>query len=109
MGRGQNIDPNSRNQQGITKQELVDAGDISPKTFDMMRKAARVKGPTHGGLTWVFTFEDVAALIVKAECGSFTERGGFAAKAWRTLLAEQGIELEPTISKRPAKQRNRQN
>lgn len=109
MGRGQNIDPNSVNQHGITKQELCDAGDISAKTFDLMRKAARVKGPSHGGNTYVFTFEDVVALIQRAESGSFTERGGFAAKAWRALLQEQGIELEPAVIKRPAKQKNRQN
>lgn len=108
MGRGQNVDPNSLNQEGITKQELCDAGDISPKTFDLLRKAARVKGPSHGGNLWVFSFEDVAALIRRAESGSFTERGGFAAKAWRALLAEQGIELEAAVPKRPAKQKNRQ-
>jgi hypothetical protein len=109
MGRGQNVAPASLNYHGITKQELCDAGDISAKTFDLMRKAARVRGPSHGGLTFVFTFEDVAALIKRAESGSFTERGGFAAKAWRALLLEQGIELEPAVAKRPAKQRNRQN
>ncbi len=108
MGRGQNIDPHSRNTHGITKQELCDAGDISAKTFDMLRKAARVRGPSHGGNTWVFTLEDIAMLIKKAESGSFTERGAFAAKAWRRLLEEQGIELEPMVPKRPAKQRNRQ-
>ncbi len=108
MGRGQNVDPSSFNQEGITKQALCDAGDISPKTFDLMRKAARIKGPSHGGLTWVFTYEDIAALIKRAESGSFTERGGFAAKAWRSLLMQQGIDLEPAVAKRPAKQRNRQ-
>jgi hypothetical protein len=108
MGRGQNVDPNSRNTEGITKQDLCDAGDISPKTFDMIRKAARVRGPSHGGNTWVFTFEDVIALIKKAESGSFTERGGFAAKAWRALLEEQGFVLEAAVPKRPAPQRNRQ-
>lgn len=109
MGRGQNIDPDSLNRHGITKQELCEAGDISAKTFDLMRKAARIKGPSHGGNTWVFTYEDIAALIKRAESGSFTERGGFAAKAWRSLLLEQGIELEPAVPKRPAKVRNRQN
>ncbi len=108
MGRGQNIDPNSRNTHGVTKQELCDTGDISPKTFDLLRKAARVRGPSHGGNTWVFTLEDIAALIQKAESGSFTERGGYAAKAWRRLLEEHGVQLEAAVPKRPAKQRNRQ-
>lgn len=108
MGRGQNIDPNDLNQDGITKQELCEAGDISAKTFDLLRKAARVRGPSHGGNTWVFSYEDIAALIKKAESGSFTERGGYAAKAWRALLLDQGIELEDMVPKRPAKQRNRQ-
>ena len=108
MGRAQKIDPDSLNHHGVSKQELCNVGDISAKTFDLMRKAARVRGPSHGGLTFIFTFEDVVALIKKAESGSFTERGGFAAKAWRAMLIEQGFDLEPAVPKRPAKQRNRQ-
>lgn len=108
MGRGQNTDPNDLNRDGVTKQELCEVGDISAKTFDLLRKAARVRGPSHGGNTWVFSYEDIVALIRKAESGSFTERGGYAAKAWRALLMEQGIELEAAIPKNPARQRNRQ-
>ena len=73
---------------GWTKQELMDAAEVSPKTFDNIRKAARVRGPSHGGRKWVFSAEDVTALIYRAEGGTFTERGPAAADAWRRLLAE---------------------
>ena len=101
MGRGQNLtrrqtDPS----EGWTKQELLDAaaggeyGALSGKTFDLIRKAARVNGPSHGGNTWVFSVDDVVALVKRAESGTFTERGRPAAAAWRTLLAERGVEVE---------------
>jgi hypothetical protein len=76
---------------GFTKQELVEASGLSPKTFDTIRKAARVRGPGHGGLDWLFSISDVIALIQRAESGSFSERGGAPAAAWRALLAERGI------------------
>lgn len=76
----------------FTKQELLDAADISSKTFDMIRKAARVKGPGHGGLTWPFPLVDVITLIRVAEGGRFTERGAPAALGWRAMLSEAGID-----------------
>ena len=79
---------------GWTKQELIDASGLSAKTFDSLRKAARVRGPSHGGLNWVFSIEDVIALIHRAESGQWTERGGPAGVAWRALLAEHGVEIE---------------
>jgi len=69
----------------------MDAGALSAKTFDLIRKAARVRGPSHGGLNWVFSAADVGALVMRAESGSFTERGGLAAAAWRKLLQESGV------------------
>lgn len=89
-------DKSNRNDpsQGWTKQELLDASDLSAKTFDSLRKAARIKGPGHGGLSWVFSIDDLIALIHRAESGQWTERGAPAAVAWRSLLAERGIELE---------------
>ena len=68
--------------------ELLEASGLSPKTFDTIRKAARVRGPGHGGMDWAFSVEDVRALIYKAESGTFTERGPPAAEAWRALLEE---------------------
>lgn len=76
----------------FTKQALLDAGEISSKTFDMIRKAARIKGPGHGGLTWPFSTADVITLIRCAEGGRFTERGAPAAIGWRALLGEAGID-----------------
>lgn len=94
MRRGQ--DPNTRldADEGFTKQELLTASGLSPKTFDSIRKAARIRGPSHGGLNWVFSLDDVIALVRRAESGTFTERGGPAAQAWRGLLADEGIEIE---------------
>jgi hypothetical protein len=103
MGRGQNSTrPANDPSEGWTKQELLDAvseapGDHEPlsgKTFDLIRKAARVPGPGHGGLTWVFSPEDVVALVKRAESGGFTERGVPAARAWRGLLAERGVAID---------------
>lgn len=76
----------------FTKQQLLESGVISSKTFDMIRKAARVKGPGHGGLTWPFSETDVRTLIRVAEGGRFTERGAPAAVGWRAMLQEQGID-----------------
>jgi len=67
---------------------------LSAKTFDLIRKAARVSGPGHGGLTWVFSPEDLVALVKRAESGGFTERGVPAARAWRGLLAERGHVMD---------------
>lgn len=64
----------------------MEAAGISSKTFDIIRKAARVKGPPHGGLGWVFSFEEVKILIHRARSGNFTERGAPAADVWEELL-----------------------
>lgn len=91
-------DSTSKHADGWTKQELMEAvvgegtarrGGLSPKTFDAIRKVARVKGPTHGGMSWVYSPEDVAALIHAADGGRFTERGAPIAAAWRQLLEER--------------------
>lgn len=84
MRRGQTRE--ERNDVGFTKQQLLAVADLSPKTFDAIRKAARVRGPGHGGLNWVFTREDVGRLIHRAQSGTFSERGGPAAEAWQRLL-----------------------
>lgn len=84
MRRGQTKD--DRNTEGFTKQHLIEAAAISAKTFDMIRKAARVRGPGHGGLNWVFSRDDVQALIHRARSGRFTERGPGPATAWEGLL-----------------------
>lgn len=89
MGRGRQTQAPAG--PGFTKQDLLDASGLSPKTFDMIRKAARVRGPGHGGLAWVFSAEDVAALASRAESGTFSHRGPPAAAAWRTLLSEHPI------------------
>ena len=64
----------------------MEVSGISSKTFDIIRKAARVKGPPHGGLGWVFSVEEVKILIQRARSGNFTERGAPAADAWENLL-----------------------
>ena len=119
MGRGQNTTRQSTPaSNGWTKQELLDAAasgstgnsdrdgpaPLSPKTFDLIRKAARIPGPTHGGMTWVFSASDLVALIQRAESGAFTDRGAPAAAAWRTLLAHRGIPLDsPRRPRRPGR------
>lgn len=80
--------------QGFLKEELLEVADISSKTFDMIRKAARVKGPSHGGLEYVFSAEDVKQIIRTSEGGRFTERGAPAAAAWRLMLTERGLSME---------------
>lgn len=95
MRRGQSTSDEIPPDQGLSKQELLEVCDLSAKTFDTIRKAARVKGPNHGGHTHVFPHEDVIALILRAESGTFTERGAPAARAWRTLLEQRGIVLDP--------------
>ncbi len=80
---------------GFTKQELLDACDLSAKSFDTLRKAARVKGPSHGGLNHVFSVEDLIQLIHRGESGKFTIRGAPASKAWRILASENGIFVPP--------------
>lgn len=81
-------------QQGISKEELLEVANISSKTFDMIRKASRVRGPGHGGLEYIFPLEDVKQIIRTAEGGRFTERGAPAAAAWRAMLAERGVTME---------------
>ncbi len=54
----------------LTKRDLLAVSGLSAKTFDTIRKAARVKGPGHGGLNWLFSLDDVRALILRAESGS---------------------------------------
>lgn len=91
---------------GWTKQQLLEAipdehgGAISPKTFDTIRKAARVSGPSHGGRNHVFSVQDLITLIEKAESGRFTERGGAPAAAWRGLLKQVGITLPAATRRR---------
>lgn len=80
---------------GFTKQQLLDACDLSAKSFDTLRKAARISGPSHGGLQHVFSVPDLIKLIHRAESGNFTERGAPAAKAWRAFAAENGVVVPP--------------
>jgi len=95
MGRHRDNVNRTPEEEGIAKGDLLDSANISSKTFDMIRKAARVAGPNHGGLKYVFTTEEVTRLTLKAESGKFTERGPLAAAAWRVLLAEKGVNLPP--------------
>jgi len=92
MRRGQTRRPDIF---GFTKQELLDACELSAKSFDTIRKAARVKGPSHGGLNHVFSVEDLIQIIHRAESGTFTDRGAPAAKGWRALAVENGIFVPP--------------
>lgn len=79
--------------EGWTKQELMDSGEVSAKAFDRLRKAARVRGPSHGGLSWIFSPEDLVSLVRRAESGTFSENRGRTARAWRLLLRERGMEM----------------
>lgn len=74
----------------------MDAGEISSRVFDTIRKASRVSGPSHGGLNWVFSAEDLVTLVRRAESGRCSERGTSAARAWRGLLLERGITVVDT-------------
>ncbi|MBY0112866.1 MAG: hypothetical protein K2Y21_08595 [Phycisphaerales bacterium] len=94
MRRGQTRRPNDSDPEALSKQQLLDAAGISSKIFDSIRKAARIKGPSHGGLEWMFSKPEVEALIRKADSGLFTERGKPAAEAWRALLRGEGLEEE---------------
>lgn len=78
---------------GFTKQQLMEAASISANTFDRLRRAARIKGPSHGGLAWVIPFGDIQFLIRTAENGKHTEMGPPCAVAWRQLLREHGQEI----------------
>ncbi len=84
---------------GWTKHELMTAGDLSGRGFDTMRKAARVQGPTHGGLRHVFSADDLIRLIDKAESGKFTINGATAAVAWRKFLSDANIAMPDVISR----------
>lgn len=95
MRRGQNSSSKVDPDLGFTKLELLETSGLSAKTFDLIRKAARVSGPTHGGNLWVFSIEDVVSLVQRAESGRFSERGGPAGTAWRVLLEEKGVRMEP--------------
>lgn len=94
MRRGQHTRDDIPEGEGFSKQELLDAAGISSKTFDTIRKAARIPGPSHGGHTHVFTHAEVVALVRRAESGTFTERGGPVAGAWRELLSERGVRVD---------------
>jgi hypothetical protein len=78
---------------GWTKQELMNAGELSAKAFDRLRKAARVRGPSHGGLKWIFSVDDLVALVKRAESGSFSDFRAGTARAWRELLKVRGVEV----------------
>jgi hypothetical protein len=93
MRRGQDPNRDLHANEGWTKRELLEASGLSAKTFDTIRKAARIRGPGHGGLDWVFSVQDLLALIHRAESGTFSERGGPAAIGWRGLLTERGIRI----------------
>ena len=84
---------------GWTKGELMAAADMSAKTFDTVRKAARIKGPTHGRLKHVFDEQDMFALIQRVDSGRFSVMGPAAARAWRALLAEAGVVMPEVISR----------
>jgi hypothetical protein len=84
---------------GWTKHQLMEAAELSGKSFDTIRKAARIKGPSHGGLGHVFDAQDLFALIAKAEGGRFSQLGPSAARAWRALLTQAGIQMPAVISR----------
>ena len=92
-------DPDTVPEVGWTKHELMTAGDLSGRGFDTMRKAARVQGPTHGGLRHIFSADDLIRLIAKAESGKFTINGAQGAIAWRKMLAEAGIAMPDVVSR----------
>jgi len=93
MRRGQEPREEMGEDQGFSKGELMEAAAMSAKVCDAIRKAARVKGPSHGGLRWMFPFEDIVTMIHRAESGSFSERGSTASVAWRALLEEKGVKV----------------
>lgn len=112
MGRGQRTrgyEPDERQESlqagdasagpGWSKAELVEVSGLSPKTFDTIRKAARVSGPSHGGLKHIFDAQDLIALIQKAESGKFDRIGKPAAEGWRRLLTEAGLVMPAVISR----------
>ncbi len=72
----------------FTKAVLIEAAGVSPGFFDTIRKAARVRGPGHGGLSWIFSEEDLRNIIQRAQSGTFSERGAAPAAAWQALLDE---------------------
>jgi hypothetical protein len=73
---------------GFTKAQLMEAGEVSANIFDAIRKASRVRGPSHGGLDWLFPTADIRTMIEQARKKTHTERGGAEiASAWERLLA----------------------
>jgi hypothetical protein len=97
--QGESESDESGSSSGWTKGQLVDVAGISPKTFDTIRKAARIKGPSHGRLKHVFDEQDMFALIQKVESGRFSVAGPTIALAWRTLLTEAGVTMPEVISR----------
>lgn len=85
MRRGQSRE--NRNVEGFTKRELMEAAGVTSGMFDVVRRAARVRGPSHGGMDWVYSREDVMTMARKAQDGNLRERAGDAGKAWEALLA----------------------
>jgi hypothetical protein len=82
---------------GFTKKQLLEAASVSPKIFDSIRKAARVSGPPHGGLSWLFPPPDIRTMIAQARKKTQTDRGGQRiAQAWEDLLEGRTPESEPT-------------
>jgi hypothetical protein len=51
-------------------------------------------------MDWAFTAEDVRMLIYKASGGTFSERGGPAVTAWRTMLEERGFRVDEDRERR---------
>lgn len=86
MRRGQTRPQHDPRQRTFSKRVLIESSGLSSKSFDTIRKAARIKGPPHGDLGFLFSEEDVRTLIARAESGTFSERGRPAAAAWKALL-----------------------
>lgn len=84
MRRGQS--PRETPEGAFSKRELMHAAKMSAGLFDSIRKAARVRGPAHGGMDWAFSREDVLALIHRARDGRFRPLAIGASQAWETLL-----------------------
>jgi hypothetical protein len=84
MRRGQQ--PTDHPGRTWTKAELLEAAQVSNGVFDTIRKAARVKGPSHGGLGFEFTEDDLRTLIDRAQRPNFRDHGPPAARAWQELL-----------------------
>ncbi len=93
MRRGQS--PRDTTSPGFSKAQLIEAAAISAKSFDNIRRTARVKGPSHGGLNWHIPVDDILTMIRVAEGGRFSQTGKPVAEAWRALLIEHGHLAPP--------------